>query len=96
MIHNRELDTGGWIAPAFVAFAGMVGIPFYFGVIHLPIVQLLVYSPFAGAAMTAGTHLDSLQGELGKSIGAIMAGVGFWTILTLMIGATSYLVALVF
>ncbi len=95
MIGERGYDLGGLLGPALVALTAMVGIPFYFGFIHLPIFQLLVYAPFAGSAMVAGTHFDKVQCEISNELKDIAIALGFWTLLTLVIGATSYLLALV-
>lgn len=93
----HRLTPSIWLAPVFfAAFAGLVGIPFYFGFIHLPLRQLLIYAPVSGVAMTIGTHLDSKKGEIGTSILNVVAGVGVWTLLTLLMGGTAYLIALAF
>lgn len=93
-MEGRHLTPSVRTAPAFVAFAGLLGIPFYFGFIHLPLRQLLVYAPVAGVAMTIGIHLDRLEGEIGTSVRNVMASVSAWTLLTVVMGGTSYLVAL--
>ncbi len=96
MIDKQDLQEGALIGPALTVFAAMVVIPFYLGAIHMPIVRLLIYCPIAGIALMAGTQLYTLQGDIGRSWGAILTGVGVWTFSTMVVGAASYLVALIF
>lgn len=81
--------------PALVTFAGILAIPFYFGFIHLPLRQLLLYSVAAGLALTAGTHLERLPDER-PTVQLLVASFGVLTLLTTLLGGTAYLIALAF
>ena len=83
------------VAPALVWFSGMLAIPFYFGVIHLPVRQLFIYSFVSGFALTAGLHLERLPEER-PTANLLMASFGSLTVLTALIGGTAYLIALAF
>lgn len=74
----------------------MLAIPFYLGVVELPFRSFILYAGVAGVAITAGTILDREGGLRSDPVTAIFAAVGLWTLLTLVLGGCSYLLALAF
>lgn len=79
----------------FTAAAAALGIPFYLGLIHLPVAQLLVYSGIAGTAMAAGQYVDTPTDERGGTQSFLLE-LGLWFALIMICGGLAYLVALIF
>ena len=79
----------------FTAAAAALGIPFYLGLIHLPLAQLLVYSGVASTAMAAGQYVETPTDERGGTQSFLLE-LGLWLALIMLCGGLAYLVALVF
>ena len=77
------------------AVAAVLGIPFYLGLIHLPLVQLFAYSGVASTAMATGQFVDAPREERG-GIHAFLSELGLWFALIFLCGGLAYLAALVF
>jgi hypothetical protein len=77
------------------AAAAVLGIPFYFGLIHLPLAQLFIYSGVASTAMAAGQYVDGPKEERGgRQI--FLSELGLWFALIFVCGGMAYLAALIF
>lgn len=77
------------------AVAAVLGIPFYLGLVHVPIAQMFVYSGVASTAMAAGQLADTPKDERGGAQ-AFLSELGLWFALIFLFGGISYLVALIF
>ena len=77
------------------AFAGIVAIPFYLGLIHVTAPQMLLYSGVAGTSMAAGGYLDSPRDKRG-SLTAWLQEALLWSLVVVALGGTAYAVALIF
>ena len=77
------------------AVAAAVGFPFYLGLIHLPVAQLLVYSGVASTAMATGQYVDTSRHERGGAR-LFLSELGLWFALILLSGGLAYLAALIF
>lgn len=82
--------------PALIAAAAAVlGIPFYLGLIHMPLAQMFVYSGVASTAMATGQFVDTPKEERG-SAQLFLGELGLWFAIVVLFGGLSYLVALIF
>ena len=82
--------------PALVAaLAAVLGIPFYLGLIHMPIAQMFVYTGVASTAMATGQFVDTPKDERGDAH-LFLGELGLWFALIFLFGGLSYLIALIF
>lgn len=73
----------------------MLGIPFYLGLVHMPIAQMFVYSGVASTAMAAGQFVDTPKDERGGPR-LFLSELGLWFVLIFLFGCLAYLVAFIF
>lgn len=82
--------------PALLAAAAAaLGIPFYLGLVHMPLAQMFVYSGVASTAMATGQFVDTPKQERG-GLAEYFSELGLWFALIILIGGISYLTALIF
>lgn len=80
---------------AVAVFAAALAIPFYLGIIHLPVSQLLLYSGAASAAMTTGEFIEAPERRKGGARIFILDSA-LWFAMIASIGGAAYLIALIF
>lgn len=80
---------------ALAAFAAVLAIPFYFGIVHLPVPQLLLYSGAASAAMTTGEFMETPERRKGGAR-IFLLDTALWFTLIASVGGAMYLIALIF
>lgn len=73
----------------------VLAIPFYLGIVHWPIAQMLLYSGAASAAMTTGTFIEMPERRAGGSK-LFFLDMALWLALIIPLGGAAYLIALVF
>ncbi|WP_114952081.1 hypothetical protein [Sphingosinicella terrae] len=88
---SSDLDL--W-SEATGAVAVAVLIPFYMGVQHLTLVQLLTYGGVAGLLLAAGEHLR-FTGLVPPSAREFVADLLLWAQAVLGLGTASYLIAVI-
>jgi len=82
--------------PALVtALAAVLGIPFYMGLIHVPLAQMFVYSGVASTAMATGQFVDTPREERGGAQ-LFLGELGLWFAAIVLFGGMSYIIALIF
>lgn len=82
--------------PALLAaLAAVFGIPFYMGLIHVPLAQMFVYSGVASTAMATGQYVDTPKNERGDAH-LFLGELGLWLAAIVLFGGISYLIALIF
>lgn len=82
--------------PALVtAVAAVLGIPFYLGLVHMPLAQVFAYSSVASAAMATGQFVDTPQDERGGAQ-LFLGELGLWFVAIVLFGGASYMIALIF
>jgi hypothetical protein len=79
----------------FTALAAVFGIPFYLGLIHLPVGQLVLYSGVASSAMATGQYIDTPSAIRG-GVQTFLGEWGLWFGLIALLGGFAYLIALIF
>lgn len=79
----------------FAAVAAALGLPFYLGLVHVPITQLALYSGVASTAMATGQFVDTPVDQRG-GLPVFLYEVALWFGLVAVGGGLSYLVALIF
>ena len=77
------------------AITAAVGIPFYLGLVHTPIVQLALYSGVAGTAMAAGDFAEN-PGVQRAGLRLFFADVMVWATVVGLLGSLAYVLALIF
>lgn len=82
-------------AALLTAAAAVLGIPFYLGLIHLPLTQLFAYAGVASTAMAAGQYLDTPNEERGGTQ-LLLSELGLWFGLIFVCGGLAYVAALIF
>ena len=80
---------------AFAVFAAALAIPFYLGIVHSPVPQLLLYSGAASAAMTTGEFVETPERRRGGARIFIL-DMAVWFALIASVGSVVYLIALIF
>ena len=80
---------------AVAVFTAALAIPFYLGIVHLPVQQLLLYSGAASAAMTTGEFIEAPERRSGGAR-IFMLDTVVWFGLIASVGGAAYLIALVF
>ena len=88
---NRSITS----PEACAAFAAVLAIPFYLGIVHLAVPQLLLYSGAAGAAMTTGEFMESPERRRGGAR-IFLLDTALWFALIASLGGAAYLIALIF
>lgn len=76
------------------ALAVAVLIPFYMGILHLTLVQLLGYGGVAGLLLAAGEHLR-FTGAVAPRLREFLADLLLWAQMVLGLGTMSYLAAVI-
>jgi hypothetical protein len=92
---HPETDSDKRYPALLTAAAAVVGIPFYLGLIHLPLAHLFVYSGVASTAMAAGQYADAPKEERGGAQ-LFVTELGLWFALIVVCGGLAYLAALIF
>ena len=82
-------------AELVTALTAAIGIPFYLGIVHAPMLHLAVYSGVAGAAMATGEFAEDPRFRR-QGFRLFMADVGVWATVVGFFGAVAYLLALIF
>jgi hypothetical protein len=77
------------------ALAAVLALPFYMGLVHVPLAQMFVYSGVASTAMAAGQFVDTPREERGDAH-VFVAELGLWFAAIVLFGGLSYLIALIF
>lgn len=94
MPHDEHSDQGRYTA-LFVAFAAVIGLPFYLGLVHMPLTQVFAYSGVASTAMAMGQFADSSKDRRG-GIQAFLSELSLWFALVFLGGGIAYATALIF
>lgn len=82
--------------PALVAaLAAVLGIPFYMGLIHVPLAQMFVYTGVASTAMATGQFIDTPKEARGDAH-LFLGELGLWFAAIVLFGGMAYLIALIF
>ena len=89
MLSDFELwsETAGALTVAIL-------IPFYMGVIHLTVLQLLFYGGVAGSFLAGGEHLR-YSGFVTPRMKEFFGDLFLWAQMVLGIGTVSYLIAVI-
>lgn len=82
-------------AALVAALAAVLGIPFYMGLVHVPLAQMFVYTGVASTAMATGQFVDTPKEERGDAH-LFLGELGLWFAAIVLFGGISYLVALMF
>ncbi len=82
-------------AETVTVFAAALVIPFYLGIIHMPVPQLLLYSGAASAAMTTGEFAETPSRRAGGTRVFVMDML-IWFGLIAAAGGVAYGIALIF
>lgn len=80
---------------AVAVFTAALAIPFYLGIVHLPVPQLLLYSGAASAAMTTGEFIEAPERRKGGAR-IFFLDTAVWFALIASVGGLAYLIALFF
>ena len=89
-----ELFWRGSEAGCVAAITVIIAIPFYLGLTHVPVPQLLIYTGAAGTALAAGEYAESRESF--TTVRMFVADIVGWCILIFMFGGLAYLTALIF
>ena len=79
----------------FTALAAVLGLPFYLGLIHLPVGHLVLYSGVASSAMATGQYIDT-PSDIRGGVQSFLGELSLWFALIVLLGGFAYLVALIF
>ena len=82
-------------AELVTALTAAIGIPFYLGIVHAPMLHLAVYSAVAGAAMATGEFVEDHRFR-SQGLRLFLTDVGVWATVVGIFGALAYLFALMF
>ena len=77
------------------AIVAALGLPFYLGLVHLPISKLVAYCAVAGSAMAIGQHADTPKEQRG-GLELLLCEFQLWVALIFLAGGISYAIALIF
>jgi len=82
-------------AKLVTAVTATVAMPFYLGFVHTAAPQLVLYTGLAGAAMATGEFVDTPTLKLG-GFPVFLTVAAVWTAAIVVLGGTTYLIALIF
>lgn len=80
---------------ALVAFAAVLVVPFYLGLVHWSLGRFLTYAAIAAVAMATGEYLESPVGKRG-SAGLFLHEIMLWFLAVAGAGGAAYLFAWLF
>jgi hypothetical protein len=80
---------------ALVAFAAVLVVPFYLGLVHWSVGQFLAYALIAAVAMALGEYLESRVGKRG-SAPLFLHETMLWFLAVAGAGGAAYLIAWLF
>ncbi len=83
-------------SPELIAiFATVLAIPFYLGIVHWAVPQMLLYSGAASASMTTGGFMDEPQ-RLSGGVKLFLLDMALWLAIIVPVGGVAYLIAWLF
>ena len=88
---NSQADL--WLE-ALAMLAVIVAIPFYMGLVHLGIVEVLAYVAVGALSMSVGQALQS-RGFSPLRLDDLLYDVGLWMVATATLGGAAYAAALI-
>ena len=93
----KETGSPGLVASAELVaiFTAVLAIPFYLGIVHWPVPQMLLYSGAASATMTTGGFLDESK-RFAAGLKVFFFEMLLWLAIIIPLGGLAYLIALIF
>ncbi|WP_129791070.1 hypothetical protein [Sphingosinicella sp. CPCC 101087] len=88
---NSQADL--WLE-ALAMLAVIVAIPFYMGMVHLGIVEVLAYVAVGALSMSVGEALQS-RGFTALRLDDLLYDIGLWMVATATLGGAAYAAALI-
>ena len=88
---NSQADL--WLE-ALAMLAVIVAIPFYMGLVHLGIVEVLAYVAVGALSMSVGQALQS-RGFSALRLDDLLYDIGLWMVATATLGGAAYAAALI-